>query len=134
VLTRLPWQIGLKWLLIVNVVGSALHYADNLLFFDEYPEPWWINRSIIDAFWFVMTPLAWIGYRLIQRGRLFPGHLILLGYAGCNLLALGHYRYASFCSISPRIHIFILLEALLAVVLIAYLSIPLLRKKNIQQN
>jgi hypothetical protein len=44
------WLRGLKWLLVATVAGSILHYADNLLFFEQYPEPPWINRSMIDEF------------------------------------------------------------------------------------
>lgn len=119
------WLTGLKWLLLANVAASVLHYADNLLFFEqypEYPEPTWINRSIVDAFWFFMTPLAWFGYRLVRNGSLRRGQLLLLGYAFCNLLSLGHYRYAPMHEIAHRIHAFILLEAALAGVLIVYLA------------
>ncbi len=122
------WQRGLKLLLFATVAGSILHYADNLLFFERYPEPSWINRSMIDAFWFLMTPLAWIGYRLIRRGSRHAGTLVLLGYVACNLLALGHYRYAPMCSVAPRVNTFILLEAALARVLAAFLIFPYLKK------
>jgi len=122
------WLHGLKWLLFTTVAGSILHYADNLFFFEQYPEPPWINRSMIDAFWFLMTPLAWIGYRLIRRGSRHAGTLVLLGYVACNLLALGHYRYAPMCSIAPRINTLILLEAVLASVLAIFLIFPYFRK------
>jgi hypothetical protein len=122
------WLRGLKWLLFATVAGSILHYADNLLFFEQYPEPPWISRSMIDAFWFVMTPLAWIGYQLIQRGSGHTGTLVLLAFVACNLLVLGHYGYAPMCGIAPRIHAFILLEAVLASVLAMYLIVPYFRK------
>jgi hypothetical protein len=122
------WLRGLKWLLLATVAASILHYADNLLFFEEYPEPAWINRSLIDAFWFVMTPLAWIGYLLIRRGSGRAGTLVLLVFVGCNLLTLGHYRYAPMCSIGPRINTLIVLEAVLASVLALFLILPYFRK------
>lgn len=110
----------LKWLLIAVVASSILHYVDNILFFHEYPEPPWINPSMIDAFWLVMTPLAWIGYRLLAKGALYAGSLVLLVYAACNLLTLGHYLYAPMHSISLRINTLILLEAVLACVLVGF--------------
>lgn len=124
------WQRGLKWILLATVLGSILHYADNLLFFAEYPEPPWINRSMIDAFWFLMTPLAWLGYRLIRVGSRNAGVLVLMGYVGCNLLVLGHYRFAPMCSIAPRINVFIWLEAGLAACLQVYLILPYIRKST----
>jgi len=120
------WLSTLKWLVLCTFASSVLHYADNLLLFDQYPEPPWINRTIIDAFWFIMTPLAWIGYRLIQRGSHHSGTIVLMGYAACNLLTLGHYGYAPMLHIAPRINAFILLEAALAGVLAVFLTLPYL--------
>lgn len=124
------WQRGLGWLLIATLAGSILHYVDNLFFFGEYPEPPWINRTMIDAFWFLMTPLAWVGYRLIRRGMHQAGMFILMVYVACNLLTLGHYRYAPLCGIAARIHAFIWLEAILACVLAVYLIVPFLHRKR----
>ena len=126
--TQPPQLSMLRLLLLAMVTSSVLHYVDNLLFFEQYPEPPWINRHHIDAFWWIMTPLAWIGYHLIRRGALRGGSATLLTYAACNLLTLGHYRYASLSDISLRIHIFIILEAALAVVLTVFLFIIYLKR------
>ncbi|WP_226664039.1 hypothetical protein [Microbulbifer aggregans] len=115
------WTAGLKWLLVAIVISSILHYVDNLLYFEEYPEPPWINRSMVDAFWFFMTPLAWIGYQLMRRGRHHSGTLVLLAFTACNLFTLGHYQFAPMHSIGARIHFFILLEAALASLLAIFL-------------
>lgn len=122
------WQRRLKWIVLATVAGSVLHYIDNLLFFAQYPEPVRINRTMIDAFWFVMTPLAWLGYRWIKAGSRTAGTIALMSYAGCNLLTLGHYRYAPMCSIGLRIHAFIWLEAILACVLAVYLVLPYFKR------
>ncbi len=110
----------LKWLLVAVVASSILHYVDNILFFHAYPEPPWINRSMIDAFWFVMTPLTLVGYLLLKRGKLYSGCLALLACAGCNLLTPGHYFYAPICDIGLKINALILLEAGLAGVLVVF--------------
>lgn len=110
------------------MLASILHYVNNLLYFEQYPEPPWINRTMIDAFWFLMTPLAWLGYRLIKAGSRNAGTLVLMGYVACNLLTLGHYRYAPMCSVAPRIHVFIWLEAGLACVLAVFLVYAYFRK------
>ncbi|WP_347259620.1 hypothetical protein [Rudaea sp.] len=117
----------LFWLLLANALASILHYGDNLLYFEEYPEPGWINRSIIDAFWFVMTPFALIGYQAVKRGQAGFGGICLYLYAAGGLLVLGHYRYAPMCSIVPRIHALILLEAGLAVALVAVVLVHQIR-------
>ena len=120
---KLPRLGTLRLLLLAIVASSVLHYADNLLFFEQYPEPPWINRHHIDAFWLFMTPLAWIGYHRIRSGSLRAGTATLLTFAACNLLTLGHYCYAPLNEISLRIHFFIMLEAALAVVLTAFLFV-----------
>jgi len=112
----------LRWLLAANVAASILHYVDNVLFFAQYPEPRWIDTHFIDAFWFAMTPQAWLGYRLMRRGRTHTGAGVLYLYAAAGLLVLGHYRYAPWCGIAARIHVFILLEAIAALALAAWLA------------
>ena len=112
----------LFWLLVANVVATIFHYADNVCYFPSYPEPLWLNPSLVDAFWFVMTPVAVVGYWLIQRGVIHCGCFVLYAYAAASLLVLGHYLYAPFFSISARIHLFIFFEAALALVLILYVA------------
>ena len=112
----------LFWLIVANVIATIFHYADNVCYFHLYPEPTWLNAKIVDAFWFVMAPLAVIGYWQIRVGAVRRGCLFLYAYAAASLLVLGHYRFAPFLSISFRIHFFILLEAALALILILYVA------------
>lgn len=113
---------ALFWLLVANVIATVCHYADNVCYFHLYPEPPWLNAKMVDAFWFVMTPLAVVGYALLRRGFLHRGCFVLYAYAAASLLVLGHYRFAPFFSIALRIHVFILVEAALAVALIGYVA------------
>ena len=112
----------LLWLVLANIAATVLHYVDNICFFSEYPEPSWATPHLIDAFWFVMTPVAFAGYLLMRRGFHRWGSLVLCAYAAMSLLALGHYLYAPIASLPFRINLFILLEAILAVALMAYVS------------
>ena len=112
-----------KWLLVllvVNVGASILHYVDNIVFFHAYPEPLWMNPRIIDAFWFVMTPFAVLGYLLFRKGRHLSSYLCLYLYAAMSLLVLGHYRYGSMGELSLKINLFILIETIAAMALIVY--------------
>ena len=112
----------LRLLIVINVAATILHYVDNVLFFEDYPEPPWLRPHMIDAFWFVMTPFALTGYLLVKRGFLHLGSAALYAYAGMSLLSLGHYLYAPIGSIGFRINAFIWLEAGLAAILIAYVA------------
>lgn len=82
---------------------------------------------MIDFFWMVMTPLAPLGYQCIKKGRLSLGAVLLVTYGLCNMLTLGHYNFAPFGSISAKIHVFIMIEALLGGMLIVYVQIPYLQ-------
>jgi hypothetical protein len=104
------------------VAATVMHYVDNLVFFGDYPEPPWMKPHLIDAFWFVMTPFALVGYKLIGRGLIHWGSGVLHLYAAMSLLVLAHYRYAPISSIRFRIHLFIVVEAALALALVAYVT------------
>jgi hypothetical protein len=123
-----------RWLLallVINVGASILHYADNMVFFHAYPEPPWMNPRIIDAFWFVMTPFAVLGYLLYRRGLQVYSSLCLYLYAAMSLLVLGHYRYGSIGELSLKINALILIEAVAAAALIGYvLWLQLSRSKD----
>lgn len=112
-----------RWLLVVlavNVGASILHYVDNIVFFHAYPEPHWINPRIIDAFWFVMTPFAVLGYVLYGKGLRTYSYICFYLYSLMSLLVLGHYRYGSIWEMSLKINLLIFVEAFAAVALIAY--------------
>jgi hypothetical protein len=82
---------GLLALLSLNVAATILHYLDNMAHLPAYGEPAWVTPHLIDGFWFVMTPLAVLGYALIIRGRTLLGSLSLHAYAAASLLVLLHY-------------------------------------------
>lgn len=128
------WVKRLNYLLIVTFVSSILHYVDNILYFSLYPEPVWIHPSIVDLFWFVMTPLALLGALWISAGYYKAATVMLVLYGLCNMLTLGHYNYAAFSSIGLKIHLFILLEAGLGAVLIGYVLWPWAQKLQGQRS
>jgi hypothetical protein len=112
-----------RWLLVllvINIGTTILHYVDNILFFHTYPEPHWINPQIIDAFWFVMTPFAVLGYVLYRRGLRRQAYFCLYLYALMSLLVVGHYRYGSMWDMSMKMNLLIFIEAIAAVGLIGY--------------
>ena len=108
-------------LLVVTVAASIFHYVDNVMFFDTYPEPAWITPHLVNAFWFLMTPVGVIGYLLFRRGYRSSGVTALFAYGLMNLLTLGHYRYAPPWEIPFRVNLFILLEVGAAITLMAAL-------------
>jgi hypothetical protein len=118
------------WLLVANVVTSILHYVDNVLNFDHYPEPTWLNPHLIDMAWFVMTPFGVVGYLLLVRGYRLSAFACLLLYSMMNLLVLGHYPIAPPWKVSFKINLFILAEAATAMLLAVFISGMLIRRST----
>ncbi len=116
-LARKRW---LLWIIMGNIAASVLHYLDNLARFHEYPEPQWLSPHLVEAFWFVMTPVALGGYYLYMRERGTVAYLLLYLYGAMSLLVLGHYSYAPLADIPFSIHVFILFEAVAAVCLVLF--------------
>ncbi len=107
-------------LVLANVVTSILHYVDNVLFFRHYPEPTWLNPHLVDMAWFVMTPFGVAGYLLFIRGRPAAAFACLYLYALMSLLVLGHYLIAPPWRVSFKINVFIMAEAVAALLLGAF--------------
>lgn len=108
-------------MLVVCIVTSILHYVDNVLFFDQYPEPTWFNPSLVDILWFVMTPIGITGYICWQQGHRTLAFGLLYLYVAMGQLTLGHYFYAPIWNLTWKMNGLILLESLTALILGTYL-------------
>jgi hypothetical protein len=104
-------------LLWAGVVTSILHYVDNVLFFRHYPEPTWLNPHLVDLAWFVMTPFGVAGYVMYRQGRRPAAFACLYLYAVMGLLVLGHYLIAPPWEVSFKVNLFIMAEAVAALLL-----------------
>ncbi|MGI0493014.1 hypothetical protein ACN4EG_14625 [Alkalinema pantanalense CENA528] len=110
-------------LVVLNILASVIHYGDNICFFSEYPEPSWLNPHLVDAFWFVMTPFAVLGYWYGVQGWRGWSKIALNVYAIMSLLVLGHYLITPPWHVSLKINAFIFLETIAAIFLIYYVNI-----------
>lgn len=104
-------------LVLANVVTSILHYVDNVVSFRHYPEPTWLNPHLVDLAWFVMTPFGVAGCVLYVRGRSAAAFTCLYLYALMSLLVVGHYLITPPWRVSFKINLFIMAEAVAAVLL-----------------
>lgn len=109
-----------KWLIWLTLYASALHFFDNVYFFDQYPEPAWLTPPIVGSLW---IPLALLAHRAVDRiyaGRLEYSYSLVHGFVTANWLSLGHYFFASPADVLPRINFAIGLQVGLATVLLAW--------------
>ena len=90
--------------LIGSILITALHYTDNYLFIDDYPQPEWIKAETIYVVWVLLTLIGIAGYLLYRAGRPNLGAAYLLLYSYTGLSSLGHYFFGSFDSFSLKMH------------------------------
>jgi NO-binding membrane sensor protein with MHYT domain len=75
---------------------SVVHYTDNYVNYDDYPQPGpddlpAPSATVIGAAWFVFTAFGVLALRLWFRGRNTGAAIALTGYSVSGLIGLGHY-------------------------------------------
>jgi hypothetical protein len=109
---------GLTLLVLANLAVSILHFSDNALHFERYPEPKWITGPhIVAALWVGITGLLALGWWLAQRGRTWPAIAVLWVYGALSAFALGHYLYGSPQDLTSDMNALIIAETAAAVLL-----------------
>jgi hypothetical protein len=108
---------ALIWL---TLYAAALHFFDNVYFFDQYPEPAWLRAPIVGLLW---VPLALLAHRAVDKiytGKVDRSYSLVHGFVFANWISLGHYLFANPSAISPRINLMIGLQVGMATVLLGY--------------
>lgn len=109
-----------KALIWLTLYAAALHFFDNVYFFDQYPEPAWLTAPIVGALW---IPLALLAHRAVDRiysGQVERSFSLVHGFVTANFISLGHYLFASPAEILWRINFAIALQVGVAAVLLAF--------------
>ena len=106
--------------LLAGVVLTTVHYTDNYLYFDEYPQPGSLQRWHVWAGWLLLTAVGVAGYRLYASGRALPGYVCLVVYSYTGLSSLGHYLYGTLGEFSAKQHFFILVDGVAGASVIAF--------------
>jgi hypothetical protein len=83
-------------LLGVAFVVSVVHYVDNYVSYDDYPQPGpdglpAPSATVIGLAWFVFTACGILALRLWFRGRITGAAVALTAYSVSGLVGLGHY-------------------------------------------
>jgi hypothetical protein len=119
-ITRPSYQNWFLALLIINLVASVCHYSDNLLHFDQYPEPDWFQPLLTDSIWLVMTPFAFAGYWLYCKGSFPWAYVCFYIYGAMSLIVFGHYTVLPLWEVSWKINLLIWGEAIPAFFLLGF--------------
>jgi hypothetical protein len=107
-------------LLVAGVVSTAIHYTDNAVYVEDYPQPDWISEGLIYVSWVAFTAIGILGYRLYRAERYLPAHLLLLVYTYTGISSLGHYLYSGVEQLSARQHLHIATDAITGTAILAF--------------
>lgn len=107
-------------LLIACIVSTGIHFTDNYLCFEKYPQPDWITPSSIYIAWIVWTVIGAAGYWLYRGGRFWFAYVCLTIYSFAGLDSLGHYFYGTMSEFSMKMHFFILTDGLTGLAILGF--------------
>ncbi len=100
-------QQSKTWLLVVlifSIAITSIHYTDNAIFVDDYPEPEWITTSGVFITWAIMTAIAIISYWLYSQQLFWLSYFLLGIYSGTGLSSPAHYFYGELSQFSLKMH------------------------------
>ncbi|MDJ0697423.1 MAG: hypothetical protein QNJ49_17800 [Mastigocoleus sp. MO_167.B18] len=114
-------QTVLLLLVIFNIVSTTLHYTDNAIFVDLYPEPEWFTTAGVFATLIFMTPFGLLGYWLYRQGLFWWSYLCLGFYSITSVSSPGHYLYPMIIPMSVKMHLLIWCDAIAGLSLIGFI-------------
>lgn len=85
----------LRILLALGIASTAVHYTDNAVSIEQYPQPTWITVPVIFGVWIGLTAAGIAGYVLYRRGKTWPALALLVLYSYTGLSTPLHYLYGS---------------------------------------
>ncbi len=116
--------------LLAGIVLTVVHYTDNYLYFDEYPQPASLRRWQVYTGWIVLTAVGVLGYRLYRSGYTAPAYVCLVVYSYTGTSSLGHYLYGSWSDFSAKQHVFILVDGATGLAVLAFVAWSMLARRG----
>ncbi|MDZ8050890.1 MAG: hypothetical protein RMX68_023480 [Aulosira sp. ZfuVER01] len=129
---EVKYQRLLKMLLITSIISTAIHFTDNYLFIERYPQPVWITASSIYQSWLILTAIGITGYWLYKYRRFWLAYACLLVYSFTGLVSPGHYFYGNLSQFSAKMHLFIWTDALTSLAILGFIFWSILILKQWQ--
>ncbi len=117
-------------ILAAGIVLTAVHYTDNYLYFDDYPQPASLRRWQVYTGWLVLTAVGILGYRLYESGHSAAACVCLVVYSYTGASSLGHYLYGSWSEFSAKQHVFILVDGAAGIAVLAFVVWSLTRPRR----
>ena len=105
------------------VASSIVHYSDNYLAFERFPNDG-VGPSITDdaiwIAWVVFTAFGVAGYVLYRRGQIREGAALLAVYSISGLIGIGHYSASGMSELAWWRHVHIWVDIACGVAVLAF--------------
>jgi hypothetical protein len=121
--------LWLQIILLAAVLSSIVHYTDNTIRFDSYPQddPELVSRPMIPVSWVLFTAFGALGYVLFRRNRWWAAAACLAVYSISGLISPLHYLYGSLSEFDVAQHVFILTDGIAGLAVLGF-AVSLLRR------
>ena len=119
--------------IITNFVITSMHYTDNALFVNVYPEPEWITTSGVFITWGIMSAISLIGYWLYCQKNYLLSYCTLVIYSVTGLSSPTHYFYGMMSEFSLKMHLLIWTDFIAGLTVIGFIIWSGLIKKEWQK-
>ncbi|MBH8555671.1 hypothetical protein I8751_25665 [Nostocaceae cyanobacterium CENA357] len=111
----------LKILLIASIISTGIHFTDNYLFIERYPQPNWITAPSIYQSWLILTGVGIAAYWLYKYRKFWLSYGCLLVYSLTGLASPGHYIYGSLSQFSAKMHLLIWTDGLTGLAILGFI-------------
>jgi hypothetical protein len=105
------------------VASSIVHYADNYLAFERFPQASTgpeVTDDMIWIAWVVLTAFGVAGYVLYRRGQVRRGSMLLAVYSISGLVGLAHYTAPGMSQLAWWRHLHIWVDVLCGIAVLVF--------------
>ena len=105
------------------VASSLVHYTDNYLAFDRFPNDGVgpsITADSVWIAWIIFTAFGVAGYVLYRRGQIRQGSALLAVYSISGLIGIGHYTASGMSELAWWRHVHIAADFLCGVAVLTF--------------
>lgn len=107
--------------LMLNLISTTLHYTDNAIFIEQYPEPAWFTTIGVFVTLIIMTLFGLLGYWLYVQRYFWVSYVCLTIYSFTGLSSPGHYLFPQIVPMSLKMQALILSDAVVGALLIGWI-------------
>jgi hypothetical protein len=108
-------------IMVFNLTSTWLHYTDNAIYVNRYPEPNWFTTIGVFITIAIMTPIGLLGYWLYRQSRFRLSYMVLGIYSITSISSPGHYLFPGVMAMTAKMHALIWLDALAGSLLIGFI-------------